>query len=111
MKTLISIAIISTVGLLDTKPTEEVEGKYQWSFIGKHTLTFKSNKTFRAKSSGPRVRGKLKGTWIEYQNIKETGIILTYEDESIDTLYIMGNGNLSPNPDAVENEIIIYEKQ
>lgn len=111
MKVLFTIAIFSILGFSDSEEPMSVEGKYQWYFIGVHNLNIKKNNKFKSRSRGPRVNGKSKGSWTTYQNNDEYGIILTYENKRIDTLQIMKNGNLSPNPKAIKEEIIIYEKR
>lgn len=105
---------------------KDVPGKYRGYFLGKHELIFKDNGKFVSKGyhivpkrdkpifrdpheptpMGETIkrRYRSKGSWVYFKKDSIDGVVLKTTNQS-DTLFLLENGNLSPN-NPHKNEII-----
>ena len=127
------LAFILLFTLHNTNGEKEVPGKYVGYFLGKQELIIKDNGKFvrrgyslitRNKEFDPppgnmpspmfdkkKRRFKSKGNWVYFKNENVEGILLKTANHT-DSLYLLKNGNLSPNnPNANERiTTVINEK-
>jgi hypothetical protein len=127
------LAFILLFTFHNTNGEKEVPGKYAGYFLGKQELIIKDNGKFvrRGYSLVPKDREliplpgnmpspivntkksrfKSKGNWVYFKNENTEGILLKTANHT-DSLYLLKNGNLSPNnPNANERiTTVINEK-